>query len=507
MKGRIFNYRPLCVVFLSLLLGSLFAYWIDVWKVWIIILTSAFVAISITVAIVKKKIKYFLVPIISFVLGFGLFHIACFVFYDKTISKTPSEIQVRIYSIDEESSETMIVYADSCYFDNKKQDTTLKLYIYDDENLYKDIEVGKIIKFKPNWFAVKNIYYEESVDSSAFSDKCRYMASVNFKDITFVGENLQTNEVIRNKIKTNLTKGLTNQNTELVYSALFGDKTLLSEGVYDNFKLSGVAHLLAVSGLHVGILVGILMGILKLFKAKPWVKLIVISVILLFYSYLCGFSVSVTRAAIMSVIMLIAPILFAEYDSLSSLSLSGIVLFLLNPFVAFDVRFILSFSCVLGIIMFTKPISRFLNKLKLPTVISNSIAISTSTTIALIIPLAYFFNNLNIISILANIILIPIFSIGFTIAFVLGILSLVIPFITNLLVVVNPIFDIVIILAKVFGDLPIANFATIEIHMISIIIYLTMLLIISSLNVSKVRTKMMISLPIFAIMIISMVVI
>lgn len=506
MKDRIFNYRPLCVVLISLLLGSLFAYWINVWKAFVIVLISTFIVISIVVAIIKKRIKYFLVPIISFCFGVGLFHTADRVFYNKVTNVAPSVIETRIYSIDNEDSSSVIAYADNCFFDGKKQDTTIKLFIYDKSNLYENIEIGKKIKFSPKTFHVYNIKYEESVDSSAFSDKCRYIVTADIDDIAIEGEELKPNEEIRGKIKSNLSKGLTNQNAELVFSALFGDKSLLSQGIYDNFKLSGVAHLLAVSGLHVGILVGILIVLLKLFKAKPTIKLIVVSIVLLFYAYLCGFSVSVVRACIMSIIMLLAPILFAEYDSLSSLSFAGIVLFMMNPFIAFDIGFILSFSCVLGIIMFTKPISRFLNKLKFPKVLSNSLAISTATMITLIIPLAYFFNNLNIISILANIILIPIFTIGFTIAFVLGILSLIMPFITHLLVVINPLFEIVSVLAKMFGDLPISNFATINIPMISIVLYLTMLLVISCLNMAKAKHKIAISLPIVAVLIISMVV-
>ncbi|MBR1988019.1 MAG: ComEC/Rec2 family competence protein, partial [Clostridia bacterium] len=437
----------------------------------------------------------------------GGFHVAENVFYHDTKIEVPRTIQTRVYSVSKEDGNYMIVYSDSCYFDNKKQDTTIKLYIYDNENLYTDIEVGKIIKFSPKNFNVYNIYHEESVDSSALSDECRYVVTADMDNISIIDENKLPDERIRDKIKSNLTKGLSNKNSELVFSAMFGDKTLLSEDVYNDFKLSGVAHLLAVSGLHVGILAGVLFGILKLFKAKPLLKLIIISPILIFYAYLCGFSISVVRAVIMTIVMLLSSVLFAEYDSLSSLSLAGIILFFLNPFVVFDVGFILSFGCVFGIIMFTKPISRFFNKMKFPKFLSNSLAMSTATTIALIIPLAYFFNNLNIVSILANIILIPIFSIVFTIAFVLSILSLVMPFITNVLVILNPIFDIITVLAKLFGNLPISNFATIHIPMISILLYFALLLVLSCINISKLRTKLVVSLPVVAVLIISMVVI
>lgn len=101
-------------------------------------------------------------------------------------------------------------------------------------------------------------------------------------------------EMIKTEIYNNLGDGLSNENVELAYSTLFSDKAMLGETHYNSFRLSGVAHLLAVSGLHVGIIVSILSFSLK--KVKGWKKVLIIGLVLLFYMHICNYSVSVVRA-------------------------------------------------------------------------------------------------------------------------------------------------------------------------------------------------------------------
>ena len=124
-----------------------------------------------------------------------------------------------------------------------------------------------------------------------------------------------------------MTQGLSNTNANLAYSSIFGDRSELDEETYDYFKLSGVAHLLAVSGLHVGILVLILNKVFDGLRLKRWLKLIFLSIMLILYSYLCGFTTSVVRASIMAICLVGARTLFKEYDSLSSKGVAGIILF------------------------------------------------------------------------------------------------------------------------------------------------------------------------------------
>ena len=117
--------------------------------------------------------------------------------------------------------------------------------------------------------------------------------------------------------------------TDIGYAMLFGESDILEDEVNDSFKYSGVAHLLAVSGFHISVIVSVLVFLLNKLKANKGVMISVVGVILAFYAYLCSFSPSVIRAILMSLLLMYANIKNKEYDRLSALSLSLIVILLL----------------------------------------------------------------------------------------------------------------------------------------------------------------------------------
>lgn len=499
MKERWFNYRPLCLIFGFLLLGSVFAFYAPNYVALSILIVLLVFCFLLVLAIHKKKLQYVFVPLISFFVGICAYKIAVSSF-NNTIDYTPNIIQARIYNVSNEVDGMIIVEADSCSFDNQKVNDNIIIYIYNNDGLFENIETGSVIKFVPYRFYKSDLFFYETPSSSLYTNDLKYTVSVLIDDIEYLKTDYTFAETIKNKIKDNLTLGLTNENVEIAYSALFGDKDLLSDKQYNAYKLSGVAHLLAVSGLHVGIVVAILNALCKWTRIKKWYKLSLIAIFLLFYSYLCGFSVSVIRASIMAIILLIANILGKEYDGFNSIAIAGIVIFLINPLCIFDVGFLLSFSCVIGILMLNKPIQKALSKTNMPKTIVNSVAISLATTISIVIVMAYYFRTLNIISIIANVILIPIFTVGFVAVFVLSILSLLIPYLSYLLYPINYVFNFINLIATILGNLSISNFNTIEFNYIAIIIYFVLLLFVGRFSTAKYQYKLLTMLPILALL-------
>ena len=122
--------------------------------------------------------------------------------------------------------------------------------------MFANIEVGSVIKFQPYKFYKSDLFFNETPSSNLFQKDLKYSVSVLMQDVNYIKTYNTFAEIIKDKIKENLSFGLTHENSEIAYSALFGDKDLLSDKQYNNYKLSGVAHLLAVSGLHVGIIIG-----------------------------------------------------------------------------------------------------------------------------------------------------------------------------------------------------------------------------------------------------------
>ena len=504
MNKRWYNYRPILLFFIFLILGTLFAFYVqDNRAASIGVIVPIFILVSI-VAICKKKLNYLLIPTIAFLIAGASFYLAVSNF-NKAVKTAPEIIEARVYSITEVEQGMLRFKADTCKFDGKSIDTNINVLLYDYDSLFADLQIGMIVKFKPSKFYKADLKHGKTPNSKMFSEDLKYTVTANVTQFEVIGTNTTFVEQIKQKIKDNLGGGLTSENMELAYSALFGDKDFLNETQYSSYRLSGIAHLLAVSGLHVSIIVAIISALLNAFKFNGWLKLAIVSLFLIFYAYLCNFSVSVIRAGVMSLMLMLSVLLKREYDALSALGLAGIIIFFLNPLCVFDVSFLMSFACVLGIILFSKPISALFHKCKMPKKLADSMAITTSTLISLLFISAYFFNNFNLISLIANLIIIPIFTLAFSIMFVVSIISLALPAISVVLIPLNYVFDLINVLATVLGGLSFANFSTAKLEFLAIPLYFVLLFSLSRISVAKYRNKIIISIPLVAILMICLI--
>ena len=249
------------------------------------------------------------------------------------------------------------------------------------------------------------------------------------QDVSVVNEelNLTLNDLINNKVYDIVNYALDEEYAGLALGMLFGDKYYLDEEISADFSATGISHLLAVSGLHVGFLLTILLLLCKLFKLKGIPKFLIISAILIFYAYLCGFSVSVVRAVIMAVCSLYAGCRFKRYDSLNALALSAIIVLCIQPFSLSTVGFRLSYMAVLGIILLARPLTKLFSKIfkqKLANTIATMLAVQIGTCGVIISA----FKNISIVAIVANFISIPVASLAYMILFVTVCISFILPF-------------------------------------------------------------------------------
>lgn len=196
---------------------------------------------------------------------------------------------------------------------------------------------------------------------------------------------------------------------------LFGEKENLDSETNELFKDAGISHILVVSGLHISAIGMIIFKILRK-RLSIYSSSVISGTIMVMFGYLAGQGISTNRAVIMYVISLIAKIYGRKYDMVSSLSVAAIILLYNNPYYIFNVSFILSFLCILSIgviykiwidyiYMFFRPKSKIICK-----IISGFVAsISVSAMSAPVIAYAYF--EVPLISIILNIIVIPLMSV------------------------------------------------------------------------------------------------
>jgi len=206
---------------------------------------------------------------------------------------------------------------------------------------------------------------------------------------------------------------------------LYGDKINLSSALYDDVKTSGLAHILAVSGLHFSVLAAAITFILKKFKANAKVRFVIVTAVMLFYAYVCSFTASVMRAVIMAVVFLAADALGKKTDSLSALGLSAIIILVSNPVNLFEVGFLLSMTSVAGILIFYDSCQKIFKKTG--RVISPVISTSISANIGTFPVSCHFFGSFNVFFLVSNILVLPLMNVVFIISLVCSLIVLIIP--------------------------------------------------------------------------------
>jgi competence protein ComEC len=144
-----------------------------------------------------------------------------------------------------------------------------------------------------------------------------------------------------------------NQYAGLLLGLLIGDKSLIPSEEYTTFTNSGLVHIIAVSGGNIAMVVILLSFLLK------WVPLYVrnglILLMIIFYAMICGGDSSVVRATIMGCLTLIALFRGREVSIWRSMKYALVGILLFSPFsLVYDVGLLLSFSAIIGIVLFQK---------------------------------------------------------------------------------------------------------------------------------------------------------
>ncbi len=191
---------------------------------------------------------------------------------------------------------------------------------------------------------------------------------------------------------------------------LLGDTTLIDYETDTAFKLSGIRHIIAVSGLHVSILFSLVYFISG---RKKWLTLLLGLPTLLLFAAIAGFTPSITRACIMHGLMMTAMLFEREYDPPTALSFAVLAMLMGNPYCISSVSLQLSAGCVCGILLFSGPISSWLmdpKRLgrykgiwgKLAGWISSSAGVSLGATVATTPLCALYFGTVSLVSPLTN---------------------------------------------------------------------------------------------------------
>ena len=237
--------------------------------------------------------------------------------------------------------------------------------------------------------------------------------------------------IIRYRIQGILETYIPSDCVAFAKALLLGDTSQLPYRVDTDLKVSGIRHVVAVSGLHISVFFAIVSTIT--FR-KRFLTALVGTPLLLLFAAVAGFTPSVTRACIMCGLMLVAQLLNKEYDGPSALSFAVLVMLAVNPYCIGSVSFQLSVASVAGIFLFAPGIREKLtaglkNKKGKQYGLLRKLVAGVSVTIGaqiLTIPLcAYYFGVVSLVGVFTNLLVLWTVSLTFCLLVAVCVLALV----------------------------------------------------------------------------------
>ena len=327
-------------------------------------------------------------------------------------------VQGKIYKI-ENTAFGKNIYLKGVEVENGEKNVSVKRIFVNTEKI-PNVKIGNIIKVRG-----KLRQFEEAANKGNF-DSRKYYLSLGFYGKIEAG----TIEVInseysgirqglyelRMEIIERLEKlcsdnkgifSIINNKNGIIGAIILGDKTDLDSDRKELYSVSGIAHILAISGLHISF---IGMAIYRLLRRRfRFLFSAAVSIpVVLSFGIMSGFGISTIRAIIMFILKIIGEVLGRKYDAITAISLAGLVLLVQNPFVVCNSGFQMSFGAIIAIVLILPIVEEILNT-------DNKIikVLSANFTISLVMNpiLAWNYYELPTFSFLLNIVVVPLMSV------------------------------------------------------------------------------------------------
>jgi len=236
-------------------------------------------------------------------------------------------------------------------------------------------------------------------------DTIKQSSSKHRSSIKFLPQQIQKH------LQQKITKSISDSSSAAILSALLlGETSLLSKETTVDYSVAGVVHILAVSGMHVALIYQLILLILKLLfrKKRKWLTFILAMTLLWGYGAITGFSASVVRACCMFSFFVISDCFLLSRNTANTIAGSTILILYFQPFLIFNLGFLLSITAVLGIVVIHPIILRhFYTENKIAYYLISSSSINLSAQIATLPITLYIFHSFPTYFIAANLILVP----------------------------------------------------------------------------------------------------
>lgn len=283
-----------------------------------------------------------------------------------------------------------------------------KYYVYDSDKTA--FNLGVKILAKGEKLEIKEKQIAMSFDYKAYLKHEKIVGVLKAREIE-VKEKRASLLWIKEKFNSYINNNFDEENKMFLRAVVLGDTSLFDEETMTNIKTNGISHLFAVSGLHIGLLVIMLTYLLKKLKLNEKAVNIIIAIFLLLYLIVTSFSPSIMRASLMWGFICINKHFKLGFSLLDIISIIFIILIIINPFYMYNMGFVLSFLVTFNIILMAPLIKSKKNVLQI-------LYISIASQI-ITLPLIINFNfEINLLSFIANVVHINLFTLILPISFV-----------------------------------------------------------------------------------------
>ena len=270
------------------------------------------------------------------------------------------------------------------------------------KNIYGKLGYKEDGKYE-GYFLVKSIKEYENIYFVELED----IKSIKIED-SFLGKYLQT---LFNRAEEDYSYEIRNINRAI----LLGDNTRIKKDLKDKIRYIGLSHIFAMSGLHIGLVIVIFYFIFKkTVKNKRLIEILLLISITLYYLSVKE-SPSFTRAYIMAIVYLLGKLFYEKVDLGKTLFISAVVSIFINPTAIFSISFQLSYGAMIAII-YVFPYIRKINYKKFK--ILDYILFTTTIQIFLIPITVYYFSTVQVLSLISNLIFLPLASFYITINYI-----------------------------------------------------------------------------------------
>lgn len=367
--------------------------------------------------------------------------------------------------------------------DYKINDKTITIYFDNIIGKYYVDNNEKVKEFKDNYSFGDKVYIKGEIsvpNNNTIPNNFNYKDYLYHKYIYYIIKidkikMISKNDNIFLNIKNSIYKRIDKiKYNNYLYAFILGKSYYIDSEVLNNYKINGITHLFALSGLHVSMFSSIILFILKKIKLNEKLSYFITSLFLIFFAFIASFTPSIVRSVLFFILSSINNVYYLYIKPKYLLYIVFSILIFINPFYIYDTGFILSFCISFFILLFNEK-NKINNNLLSILVIS---ILSTLSSLPIIINMSY---EINILGFINNLFFIP------YVTYIVFPLSIIVVFISKLSFILNFLIIIMEYISKVSSNILNVKLIFPKMSLFLIIIYYVLLiLIVKKINLKKI---------------------